>query len=175
MIEARIGEDVIRCRSLSLVEYFPWQYQIYTQQFDHFGYYQPNVDNNSVGVAGALVQGVNYPPFNFNTFLPVQGKQRIFFVGKEPGQVAIWPLDSLPTDWLPIWAISKGRRRSQAMFCGTSLVESEPTPSMCRDRKKLREWKKILWHDRKRISPPTGDRLRDLWKRFQKEAERVKG
>lgn len=120
------------------------------------------------------MRGFNSPPFNFNTFLPIQGKQRIFFVGKEPGQVAIWPEEPLPTDWLPVWAISIGRR-GQAMFCGTSLVESEPTQSRCRDRKKLREWKEILWHRRKRISPPTQQNLRGLWKRFQKEAERVKG
>jgi hypothetical protein len=74
---------------------------------------------------------------------------------------------------MPVWAISKGRRRSQVMFCNSSLAESEPTISKCKDRKKLREWKEILWYDRKKITPPAQANLRALWKKFQKEAERV--
>lgn len=174
-IEVRKGSEAIGRRSLFLVEDFSWSDQNYKQQFDCFGGRQSQLDNNSEGVAGALVRGVKCTPFNFNTFLPIQGKQRIFFVGKEPGQVAIWPQEELPADWLPVWAISKGRRRGQAMFCGTNLVESEPTLSTCGDRRKLREWKEILWHDRKKILPPTGDRLKALWTKFQKGAERVKG
>lgn len=171
-IEARIGENIIKRRFLSLGENFDCQSEIPTQQFDRFGCRQTNADRISVGVAGALVTGVNFPDFNFNDFLPIQGKQRILFVGKEPGQVSIWPLEQLPTDWMPVWAISKGRR-SQVMFCGSSLAESEPTRSKCKDRKKLREWKEILWYDRKKIYPPTQPNLRTLWKKFQKEAERV--
>ena len=119
-----------------------------------------------------MVTGINPPEFNFNAFLPIQGKQRILFVGKEPGQLSIWPVEPLPTDWMPVWAISKGRR-SQVMFCGTSLAESEPSSAKCKDRKKLREWKEILWYERKKINPPTQSNLRSLWKKFQKEAERV--
>lgn len=177
VIEAQIGEGTFKRHSLYLVEKFPWQFQIHTKQFDSFGNRQMNVDNQNEGddgVAGALVTGVNFPPFNFNTFLPIQGKQRIFFVGKEPGQVVIWPLESLPTDWMPVWAVSKGRHRGQVMFCGSNLAESQPSISKCRDRKKIRLWKEILWIDRKKISPPTQPNLRALWKKFQKEAEHVK-
>lgn len=172
VIEARIDENIIRRCALSLVENFSFKFEIITQQFDRFGCRQTNADNISMGVAGALVQGVNIPDFNFNTFLPIQGKQRILFVGKEPGQVSIWPLEPLPTDWMPVWAISKGRR-SQAMFCGSSLGESEPSISKCKDRKKIRQWKEILWHERKKIYPPTQSSLKTLWRKFQKEAERV--
>jgi hypothetical protein len=175
-IEGRQGEDVLRRCSLFLVEDFCLPDSISTQQFDRFGYCQTDVDNKSAGIAGALVRGVNSPPFNFNTLLPVQGKQRIFFVGREPGQVVSYPSEPLPTDWIPIWAIALGRRYGQAMFCGTNLVESEPMQSRCRDRKKLRQWKEILWHRRKRILLSLGDcRLQALWRKFQKEAEHVKG
>ncbi|MBW4496742.1 MAG: hypothetical protein KME26_27430 [Oscillatoria princeps RMCB-10] len=175
VIQARKGEDVLRNCTLSLVEYFSWSKCSQPQQADKFGCRQQNADRDSDGAAGAWVRGFNPPAFNFNTFLPAQGKQRIFFVGKEPGQVAVWPEEPLPVNWLPVWAICQGRRR-QALFCGTSLMESEPMPSMCENRKKLRKWKEILWHERKRTSPPTGDRRqRELWQRFQKEAERVKG
>lgn len=183
-IEARQGEDVLRRCSLFLVEDFCLPDSISTQQFDRFGCHQMDVDNKSVqmdvdnksvGIAGALVLGVNPPPFNFNAFLPIQGKQRICFVGREPGQVVRWPNEPLSEDWTPVWAISIGRRRHQAVFCGTSLVESEPMQSTCRNRKKLRQWQEILWYDRKKILPPSQQCLSALWKKFQKEAEHVKG
>jgi hypothetical protein len=176
LIEARKDEGVFKRCSLFLVEDFCVAKSIYTQQLDCFGFCNTDVVNKSVCVAGALVQGVNFPSFNFNTFLPIQGNQRIFFVGSDPGQIVSYPSELLPTDWTPIWAIFLGRRRGQVMFCGTSLMELEPTQSRCRDRKKLRQWKEILWHRRKRILPPVGDcRLQALWKKFQKEAEYVKG
>ncbi|MGB8689784.1 MAG: hypothetical protein WCD53_20950 [Microcoleus sp.] len=172
LIEARSEEDIIRRCSLLLVENYSLPSQSNAQQFDRFGKLQIG-DNESAGVAGALVRGVDCPDFNFNTFLPIQGKQRIFYVGKEPGQIAIYPAESLPTDWEPVWAISKGRHRGQAMFCGTNLAESQPLMSKCKDRKKMREWKEILWYDRKKISPPDRQNFKALWKQFQKEAERV--
>ena len=174
LIEARNGEDIIKRCSLLLVENYSLPSQVSAPQFDRFGYRLTHADNESAGVAGALVQNVvDFPPFNFNTFLPIQGKQRILFVGKQAGQIATWPVESLPSDWEPVWAISKGRHRGQVMFCGTNLSESEPALSKCRNRKKMREWKEILWHDRKKISPPDRPNLRALWKIFQQEAERV--
>lgn len=176
VIEARIGEEAIRRCSLSLVEDFSLPNQRDTQMFDGFGYRQTNLDPHQMGVAGALVCRFNSPPFNFNTLLPVQGKRRILFVGKKPGQVTNWPEEPLPTDWSPVWAIAIGRLFDRAMFCGTSLKESEPTLSRCRDRKKLHQWKEIFWDNRNRILPPMdSNRLQALWKRFQKEARLVKG
>jgi hypothetical protein len=172
LIEARSGDDIIKRCSLLLVENYSLPSQINAQQFDRFGDLQIG-DNESAGVAGAWVWGVDFPDFNFNTFLPIQGKQRIFYVGKEPGQIAICPAESLPTDWEPVWAISKGRHRGQAMFCGTNLAESQPLMSQCKNRRKMREWKQILWYDRKKISPPERSNLKVLWQQFQKEAERV--
>lgn len=172
LIEARSGDDIIRRCSLLLVENYSLPSQSNAQQFDRFGKLQTG-ENGSTGVAGALVSGIDFPDFNFNTFLPIQGKQRIFYVGKEPGQIAICPAESLPTDWEPVWAISKGRHRGQAMFCGTNLAESQPLISKCKNRKKMREWKEILWYDRRKISPPDRSNLKVLWKQFQKEAERV--
>lgn len=174
LIEARSGEDIIKRCSLLLVENYSLPSQSNAQQFDRFGNLLTHADNESAGVAGALVQNVvDFPPFNFNTCLPIQGKQRILFVGKQAGQIVTLPGESLPTDWEPVWAISKGRHRGQVMFCGTNLSDSEPALSKCRNRKKMREWKEILWHDRKIISPPDRQELRVLWKKFQKEAERV--
>ncbi|MCW5319279.1 hypothetical protein GTQ43_38580 [Nostoc sp. KVJ3] len=93
-------------------------------------------DEHSPEVRGALVKGVDCPTFNFNTLLPIQGKQRVVFLGKEPGQVAIYPEESILIDWYPVWAIAKGSLFDRAMFCGTSLKESELKLSPCKDRKK---------------------------------------
>jgi len=172
-IEARNGKKIIRRCSLFLIENYSLISQLSAPQFDRFGRRLTHSDRESAGVAGALVRNVNFPPFNFNTFLPIQGQQRILFVGKEAGQITTWPGESLPTDWEPVWAISKSRHRGQVMFCGTNLSESEPVISKCRNRKKMREWKQILWHDRKKISPPDSPKIRALWNKFQKEAERV--
>ncbi|KOP23134.1 hypothetical protein AMR41_27920 [Hapalosiphon sp. MRB220] len=175
-IEACKGKDIIKRLSLFLVEDLPLITSMKTLYLDSFSSVIKNQNDNSPGVIGALVKGVDCPAFNFNTLLPIQGKQRIVFVGKEPGQVAIYPEESLPIDWYPVWAIAKGSLFDRAMFCGTSLKESEPKLSICKDKKKLFFWRKILLDNHKRTLPPIGDiRLNQLWGKFQKEAKRVQG
>lgn len=164
-IEARQGEELIKRKTLTLLENFTLGNRTF-QQFDRFGEPQQNL-----GVAGALLEGFNPPDFNFNTFLPVQGEQRVFFVGKQPGQIIKWPEEQLPTDWSPVWGISLGRRRGQTMFCGTSIEESKPNLMKSSSKKKVKEWKEKLWNLRKRISPPSDPRLKALWQQYQQEAK----
>ncbi|MCY7333097.1 MAG: hypothetical protein LH649_10675 [Pseudanabaena sp. CAN_BIN31] len=166
-ISARSGDTTMKRRFISLVEDIPWQAETITQRFDRFVNRQ-NDRNNPHGISGALVTGFDCPEFNFNTLLPIQGKQRVVFVGKKTGQIS----SSIPENWTPIWIISKGRR-SQVFFCGGNLAEAEPISSVCKDRKKLQEWKKLLWIDRKTIHSPTQPELRSLWKKFETEAGRV--
>ncbi|MFP4122803.1 MAG: hypothetical protein ACOC07_12040 [Coleofasciculus sp.] len=176
VIEARKEEEVIKRISLVFIEDFIWSYKTPRQQFDQFGHSlnQESNHNNPLGVAGALVSGVNPPAFNFNTLLPIKEKQHILFLGNSPGQVIRWPEEPIPSHWSPIWAIVKGTLFDQAKFCGTSLAESAPLKSPYKDRRKLQQWKEILWHCRKRILPPLEDsRILALWKKFQEEARRV--
>lgn len=173
-IEARNGDNVIKRLSLLLVEDFSLVSSIKTSYIDRFGLVTTTKDEHSPEVRGALVKGVDCPAFNFNTLLPIQGKQRVVFLGKEPGQVAIYPEESILIDWYPVWAIAKGSLFDRAMFCGTSLKESELKLSPCKDRKKLDSWKKILLDNHKRTLPPLSDiRLKNLWVEFQKGAKRV--
>ncbi|MBD1937660.1 hypothetical protein [Microcoleus sp. FACHB-68] len=174
-IEARRGKEILRRCSLSWVEEFSSGSCLPTQKLDCFGNFQKDVDNNTVGVRGAWIEGVDCPPFNFNTLLPIQDGQKIVFVGKETGQIVTCPDEALPIDWYPVWAIAKGRLLNKAMFCGSSLKESEPHRSTCNDKRKLQQWKEILWDSSGRTLPPMEDnRLKDLWKKFQKEAKRVR-
>ena len=171
-IEARRGEDVIKRLFLFLEESFAIETIKLAPYLDYFGNFYSNLDNKIAGVIGAWIGGVNCPLFDFNTLLPLQGRQKIFFVGKEPGQIVTFPDETLPLDWHPVWAIAKGRLFNKAMFCSSSLKESEPHRSTCNDKIKLQQWQEIL---STRTLPPLEDnRLQDLWKKFQKEAQRVR-
>lgn len=169
-IEAKEGEKVVKRCCLSLSQKLDWKFLQPIQTFDRF--YQPLCNNVKVNVAGTLTAGVEIPEFNFNTFLPLQGKQRITFIGRKPGQISNWPSETLPKDWMPVWAIAKGRR-STVSFCGSSIAESTPIICQCNDRRKLKKWQEILWHDRKKIEPPRRGDLKILWNQFQQEAKRV--
>ena len=167
LIKAKRGEDTVKSISLSLVEDISWQFAGVNYRFDRFGNGLTELTNAN-GATGALVTDFDCPSFNFNTLLPIQGKQRVVFVGRETGQIS----SSIPEDWTPVWIVSKGRR-SQVFFCGGNLAESEPISVTCKDRKRLKEWKQLLWGERKTVNLPTQPDLRSLWKRFEKEAERA--
>lgn len=165
VIEVRSDKTIIKRRFLQLKD--KWQLKPINQKFDRFG--NRLKDSNEIsGVTGALVTDFDCPNFNFNTLLPIQGKQRIVFLGRKTGQIS----SLVPEDWTPVWIVSKGRR-SQVFFCGGNLAESEPISGTCKDRKRLKDWKKLLWGERKTVCLPTQSDLRSLWKRFEKEAERV--
>ncbi|NJL89204.1 MAG: hypothetical protein HC916_04915, partial [Coleofasciculaceae cyanobacterium SM2_1_6] len=167
LIKAKRGEDTVRSASISLVDDISWQFKEINYRADRFGDRLTN-SNDPCGITGTLVTDFDCPNFNFNTLLPIQGKQRVIFIGRKTGQIS----SSIPEDWTPVWIISKGRR-SQVFFCGGNLTESEPISETCKDRKRLKEWKKLLWGERKTVYLPTQPDLRSLWKRFEKEAERV--
>jgi hypothetical protein len=176
-IEARRDNDIIKRLHLYLGVNFSLETFSVNKElaiFNYLGHLKTNLDKDFSGVTGALVQKFNCSNFNFNTLLPVQGKQSIIFVGKEPGQVAIYPKEALPVDWHPVWAIAKGQLFDRVIFCGNSLKESEPNPSKNKDNKKFGLWKQILSANHKRTLPPFEDiRQKQLWERYQKEAKRV--
>ncbi len=167
LIKAKRGENTVKTASLSLVEDISWQFEDINCRCDRFGNGLTELTDAN-GVTGALVTDFDCPSFNFNTLLPIQGKQRVVFVGRKTGQIS----SSVPEDWIPVWLVSKGRR-SQVFFCGGNLAESEPISVTCKDRKRLKDWKKLLWGERKTVYLPTHPDLRSLWKKFEKEAERV--
>jgi hypothetical protein len=167
LIKAKRGEDTVKSTSLSLVEDISWQFEEINCRCDRFGNGLIELTDAN-GITGVLVTDFDCPNFNFNTLLPIQGKQRVVFVGRKTGQISI----SVPEDWTPVWIVSKGRR-SQVFFCGGNLAESEPISVTCKDRRKLTEWKNLLWGERKTIRLPTQANLRSLWRNFINEAKRA--
>lgn len=176
VIEVHQGNKLMCKRSLVLKANFSRIHQSTNSRFDCFGHILSGDQASKSGVAGVIVDGINVPPCPYCIPLSAVGERRIFLVGKEPGQIVSFPSEPLPQEWKPIWAISMSRE-GRAVFCGTSLSESQPIPLNSQqktyDRRKLNEWKEILWHRRRRITPPQRSSLQRLWREFQKEARYV--
>jgi hypothetical protein len=168
VIKAKRGEDTVKSTSLSLFEDIPWQFEDINCRCDRFGNGLTELTKAN-GITGALVTDFDCPDFNFNTLLPMPDKKRVVFVGRKTGQIS----STLPEDWTPVWIISKGLR-SQVFFCGGNLAESEPISVNCKDQRKLKDWKKLLWVERRKVHAPTQVNLRILWQKFVKEAGSVK-
>jgi hypothetical protein len=166
-VEVRTGDDILS-RRVFLVD-GPIQPTKLERSLDRFG---ADLAESRNGVTGALAPALSFIPFDFRSVVRVPDERRVFYIGSEPGQIVSWPSDPLPTDWAPVWAIPM-RKRGRAVFCGTDLSTAEPQNPRCADQKKVKEWKELLWHGRKRIAEPTQMGLRALWLRFQEEARRV--
>jgi hypothetical protein len=140
--------------------------------FGRFGELLADLADGSPYLSGAALSSFAAPAFAFHTLAEVQGERRVFFIGRQPGQIVTCPAEPLPEDWQPVWAVPL-RQQGKAIFCGTNLTTAAPLPVAGGDRKKLRLWKEVLWHCRKRITPPAHKDLSGLWRKFQQEAQRV--
>ncbi len=156
--------EIIKTKSLTLLESYilPHNYDL---KLDCLG----NEADKAEYVNGAIVKKINIPPFNFNTLLPVQGKQRITLLGSEVGQIANATEE---IDWSPVWAVAISRK-GQAIFCGDKIKNSQPITHTCTNKKQRKQWKDILWTKRKRITPPHNRKQRELWYQYQQEAKGV--
>ncbi|MGA3221776.1 MAG: hypothetical protein ABSE77_22385 [Acidimicrobiales bacterium] len=168
-IEAGHDDDLIR-RSLYLVSGAGWQLRSALAAVDGYG---RRVCGARSGIAGAAIPlaGESALPVDMmrTPGLPPEAR-RIFFVGRAPGQIVLWPKERLP-DWRPVWAVPFSQH-GQALFCGSSLADDVPVAKegVCDERLEL--WHKLLWHWRKRITPPKDPAMRALWAQYR-EAARV--
>jgi hypothetical protein len=97
---------------------------------------------------------------------------RILFVGRRPGELVIWPSETLDKDWEPVWAIPY-RREGIAIFCGHNIANSEPLPALGATRRLLARWKDFVWHRRRRITSPADPALKALWESYVEEARGI--
>ncbi len=88
-------------------------------------------------------------------------------IGAQPGQVVAYQPGVL-LDWEPVWAIVRHRRSAAATFVGRSPFP--PNLSRCGSHRSIRQWKDVLWHQRKRIAPPAFEPERILWLAYQDAA-----
>jgi hypothetical protein len=96
--------------------------------------------------------------------------QTAVLVGAQPGQVAMYQPGVLP-GWEPVWAVVRHRKIAVARFIGRML--SPPDLSQRGSQRSVRRWRSVLWHQRKRISPPAFKPARALWLAYQEAARRV--
>src|ERR1051326_5664516 len=168
-IEVKRDEAIITKRSLFISDEISAAGNS-SLKVDRFGrVFQPTADESFV--SGPFVSS-EPPPYNV-VFLPDASKDsKLIFIGRVPGQIASLGTGDRPKDWNPVWAIQM-HRNGTAMFCGSGLRDSEPMPERVNDKKQLKEWKRILWHRRKRITPPAHDGLKRLWLSYQEEAAKL--
>ena len=173
-IELRRGEDTVKRQTIYLVDDVgPYRQIPVAQIFDEFGKRTSSSGSELRGVAGTVLKGASSTGYHFRPYPSLFDSRKIFFIGQVPGQIVSWPGESLPDDWSPIWAIPMTRKGGRAFFCGTNVGSSSPESGSVCDRKKIDQWKGILWHKRKKIIPSERPSLRALWKKFQEAAERV--
>jgi hypothetical protein len=175
-LEVRRGQTILKRHTLTLLDEIEWRQAEPAQLFDRFG----GVCGPSLaapnGVAGACLVGTHSPAVLFSPPPSCFVGRRVFFVGQSPGQIVSWPKEDLPTDWTPVWAVPMGRR-GRALYCGdpARAREDERVGGAARSpRKKVREWKQLLYHWRRKITPPENPEHRRLWRQYQEVARDVR-
>ena len=138
-----------------------------------------SIDEDGPSIAGAYLSGTGKGTFTtaaemFEDFAYEMGAVQGYLIGRRPGQIATWPREAFPTEWVPDWAIRKQGRKLTAVFTGELLGTTHPEyPSFAPTRKEVQEWKKVIWHQRKRITPPRDQGQRAIWLLLQESASNV--
>jgi len=168
--EAYQGVHVTRSQPFYVIGEFTWQWTTPLVSLDRFGAPKDSSLPDEGGAAGASVTGFSPSLVTYSPHPSCFERRRVFFVGREPGQIVSWPAEPLPRSWQPVWAIPL-ERKGRAIFCGPDIMASEPLPARAgTDRKKLKLWKEVLYHKQKRIGTPLSPRLSQLWRKFQEAA-----
>lgn len=168
-IEVRQGEEVLHRQFVFLRKHLAWERQQAAAEFDAFGRPVGAPEEESVTVAGAQVRGEVPVRDQLRTFLPVYTERSVYLIGRVPGQIAKWPQEPLP-EWEPVWQVPM-ERRGRALFHGRSL-DAAPQPGRWGSPRQVKRWKEVLWHQRKRIEPPSDKlpRARTLWLAYREAA-----
>jgi len=155
--------------AVEAVETVEWRDAVH---FDKFG--RRTEGGAAETCVGSIVEGVTPPEFNPSIFLPPSAGHRVYFIGKNPGEIVECPNETISGDWQPVWAIMMQKRgKGIAVYCGTDPANETPGRASCNNQKRCRLWKKILWYGRKRIACPSHPTLRALWQRYKEAAQRV--
>jgi len=173
IVEVRREGVCIRRRSLYAVETIEWRDVVSIAHLDKFG--RRTEDGATETCVGSIVDGVTPPEFNPGIFLPPSAGHRIYFVGKNPGEIIECPNETISGDWQPVWAVLMQKRgKGIAIYCGTDPANEAPGTAGCENQKRRRLWKDILWYRRKRIACPSHPALRSLWQQYKEVAHRVR-
>ena len=167
-LEVRRSASVEARATITLTDaVFPrWQEQ--KVRFDSLGRRSENAD----GILGALVDHPTASRFNFGAAVPPIPTSKLFLIGRIPGQITAWPA-AAPPDWQPVWAISADHRNACVVPCMEDPGDAAPINRRFGPRRDIKKWKEIVWHKRKRVTPPREARFRELWRRYMEVARDV--
>ena len=133
-------------------------------------------DSSLQQACGVIVHspdGHDFPPMprSFSFLL----SNKITFVGASPGQIAEWPHEEVPQNWMPVWALSKLKRGIfVANFCAYEQPVDQCAPgTSLSDKRLVKRWKKALWYDREKIIPPDFRKVKDMWEKYVSVAKNV--
>lgn len=127
-----------------------------------------------VSACGACVIGCESQEYYQPPGLPAVS-DKIVLIGSRPGEVSLLS-DSYTLSWDPVWAAVKiSRKHWQIMFCGKPhhLQRLSKLPKPSGDRASIKQWKKMVWHMRKRYCLPKLAEVRSVWKDFTRLAKNV--
>ncbi|MEE8208264.1 MAG: hypothetical protein V3T88_04825 [Nitrosomonadaceae bacterium] len=172
IIEARRNSECICKKTLYTLATMDWRDIEDEMYIDKFG--KCILDRVDDSCVGPLVKKYVPPEFHPEFFLPQSDGSRIYYIGRNPGEISIYPKELLPKTWSPIWAVFFRRRKGYAVYCATDQYNSTPTMDSLSDRKRVKKWKKLLWYYRSRIEPPNHPVTRQLWSSYKKLARRVR-
>ena len=166
VLEILDGDDLVRRSALYLVSGISWQFEHLPLTVDAFG--RPEEDGSVCGAAVPEPPAEQCPQDLLRTPGLSSLPERVYFVGRHRGEIAIWP-DEPPPPWQAVWAVPF-RRRGQAIFCGSSLANSTPLPERAGNRSRRKLWHDLLWRRRKQITPPADRAQKSLWGRYGRAA-----
>lgn len=173
IVEVRRDNKCIRKKSLYALDTTEWRDAVPTMYLDKFG--QRTSDEAEETCVGPIVHGATSADYNPEVFLPPTAGRRVYFVGRNPGEIVECPNETIPDDWLPVWAILTQRRgKGTAVYCGIDPTTEEPGTTVCSDRKRRRLWRVVLWTKRKRITEPSYPKLLALWRKYKEVAHYVR-
>ncbi|MBI4773312.1 MAG: hypothetical protein HY788_03870 [Deltaproteobacteria bacterium] len=173
IVEVRRDGECICRRSLYALETVAWRDTVPEVYLDKFGRHTESKAGETC--VGPIVDGFTPPDFNPEIYFPPGAGHRVYFVGRNPGEIVECPNETIPMDWHPVWAIvMQGRGKGTAVYCGTDLANEEPGRTGCKDQKRCRRWRNVLWYSRKRITEPPHPTLRSLWGKYKEVARHVR-
>lgn len=103
--------------------------------------------------------------------IPLDDAKKFYLLGCIPGQIVLWSKESWP-EWNPVWMIQfKTRKKATADLIGDLTIQHQPAKKGAQhfSKEKIKLWKKISWHLRKRITTNS----KKQWRVWTKRAEYV--
>jgi hypothetical protein len=172
VVEVKRNGERIRSRSIYSVETVAWRDVGAGAGLDRFG--RRAADGAADRCVGPLVDGFTPPPFDPGTFLPPGDGRRVYFIGRNPGEIVECLTESLPDGWRPVWAVPMQGGDGTAVYCGVNPANEAPGGGGSNDHRHRRLWKEVLWNLRRRIASPSHPALARLWREYKGVAEHVR-